>query len=143
MEEMEKYQKLNDQHPKIMSLLATLYLKTSNFDKAEEVYNILAKQYPNDSNVAYNLGVVFYTKGDYQQALNKFRQAINIDNNLDAYLYTGMTYERLGDKENALKYYQDRVRFKKTDDDPYAKEAMQGIRKMRAELGLNEQETKN
>jgi tetratricopeptide (TPR) repeat protein len=137
MYEMEKYLYLNDEHPKIMSLLATLYLKTSQFDKAEQIYNTLARRYPEDSNAVYNLGVVFYTRGEYKEALEKFMEAIKIDKNLDAYLYAGMTYERIGNKEQALKYYQDRVRYKKTGDDPYAREAMHGIRKLREEMGLN------
>lgn len=137
MNEMEKYLYLNDEHPKIMSLLATLYLKTSKFDKAEEIYKILEERYPDNTDVLYNLGVVYYTKGEYKDALEKFIEAIKIDQNLDSYLYAGMTYEMLGNKEMALKYYQDRVRFKKSDDDEFAKEAMHGIRKLREELKLN------
>ncbi|MCB0284242.1 MAG: tetratricopeptide repeat protein, partial [Calditrichaeota bacterium] len=103
----------------------------------EEIYKILEERYPDNTDVLYNLGVVYYTKGEYKDALEKFIEAIKIDQNLDSYLYAGMTYEMLGNKEMALKYYQDRVRFKKSDDDEFAKEAMHGIRKLREELKLN------
>lgn len=137
MNEMEKYLYLNDEHPKIMSLLATLYLKTSKFDKAEKIYKVLAGRYPENSDIFYNLGIVYYARSEYKDALEMFMEAIKIDQNLDSYLYAGMTYQILGNKEMALKYYQDRVRLKKSDDDAFAKEAMHGIRKMREELGLN------
>lgn len=127
---LENYLVLNDEDPKIQSLLATIFIKTEKLGEAEAIYNDMASRYPDDSNIVYNLGVVLFTRGKYKEALEKFKKAIKMDNNLDAYLYAGITCENLGDEDNALKYYKDRVRFKKSDDDSYAREAMRGIRKI-------------
>ncbi len=140
---LEKYLLLNNNDPKILGLLATLYIKTSKFEKAKEIYQKLAVHYPKDSNVIYNLGIVSYSQSDYENALKLFNEAIELDNNLDAYLYAGITSQMLGKREQALKYYQDRVRYKKSDDDPYAKEAMLGIRKIQEEIALENQDIKN
>lgn len=127
---LEDYLLLNDEDPKIQGQLATLYIKTEKLDQAEAIYNNMAERYPDDSNIIYNLGIVYYTSAQYEKALQKFEKAIEMDNNLDAYLYAGITHEMLGEFDLALKYYQDRVRNKKSNDDYYAKEAMRGIRKI-------------
>jgi len=127
---LEDYLKLNDEDPKIQSILATFYIKTEKLDQAETIYDNMAKRYPDDSNIIYNLGIVYYTSAQYEKALEMFLEAIRMDNNLDAYLYAGIAYEMLGDMDLALKYYQDRVRNKTSNDDYYAKEAMRGIRKI-------------
>ena len=127
---LENYLLLNDEDPKIQSQLATLYIKTEKLDLAEAIYNKMAQRFPEDSNIIYNLGIVYFTAGQYRKALEKFLQAIGMDDNLDAYLYTGITYERLDKPDKALEYYRSRVRNKKSDDDFYAREAMRGIRKI-------------
>jgi len=143
MQTLENFLELNKENPKILGLLATLYIKTSKFEKAKEIYQFLAERYPGDSNAIYNLGIVSYSQADYTKALELFEDAIKLDENLDAYLYAGITSEMLGSREAALKYYQDRVRLKKSDDDPYAKEAMLGIRKIKEKMAQENQGTKN
>ncbi|KAA3608462.1 MAG: hypothetical protein D8M58_19485 [Calditrichaeota bacterium] len=140
---LENYLSLNNQDSKILGLLATLYIKTSKFEKAKDIYQNLAARFPKDSNVIYNLGIVSYSQADYEGALDLFKEAIELDNNLDAYLYAGIASEMLGSKEQALKYYQDRVRLKTSDDDQFAKEAMLGIRKLREEMDRNEPSIQN
>ena len=66
-------------------------------------------------------------KKEYRKALPYFLKAIEIDQNLDSYLYAGITYRLLGNNKMALKYYRERVRRKTGDDDYYALQAMKGI----------------
>ncbi len=135
---LENYLRLNEEDPKIQGLLATFYIKTEKLDQAEAIYNNMAERYPDDSNIIYNLGIVYYTSAQYEKALEKFKEAIKMDNNLDAYLYAGITYEMLGDLDLALKYYQDRVRNNINNDDYYAKEAMRGIRNILEKKALED-----
>ena len=130
---LENYLRLKKDDPQILSLQASLYLKTSAFDQALSIYETLYKRFPDDSNSSYNLGAAYFMKKEYAKALDYFLQAINIDQNPDAYLYAGITYQRMGKNALALKYYRKRVRLKSGDDDRYAKEAMKGIRAILAD----------
>lgn len=134
MEVIESYMKIKANDPAILSLLGMIYIKTNRFDDAFDVNTKLQKLYPGDSNVYYNLGVVSFHQKKYNEALKYFKKAIDIDQNLDSYLYMGITYRQLGDREKALKYYRERIKRKKGDDDIYAKEAMMGIRKILEEI---------
>lgn len=125
---MEKFLKLQGDDPKILSLLATTYLKTDRLDDASRIYSRLENRFPDDSNLHYNKGIVSFRKKDYRKALDHFRQAIRIDQNLDAFLYMGLTYRSIGENDSALYYYRERVKRKTGADDIYAKEAMAGIR---------------
>ncbi len=131
---LERFLYLNENDPQVLSLLATLYIKTEKLDQAESIYNKMLERYPDDSNLIYDLGIIQYLRHDYKSALDLFKQSIAMDNNLDAYLYAGITLEMMGEKRQALKYYQDRVRYKESDDDIYAQEAMHGIRNILEEL---------
>ncbi len=134
METIDSYMKIKADDPTILSLLGMIYIKTNRFDEAFDVNQKLQKQYPEDSNVYYNLGLIRFHQKKYEDALNYFKKAIDIDRNLDSYLYMGITYRQLGDREKALKYYRERIKRKKGDDDYYAKEAMTGIRKILDEI---------
>ena len=123
--------KKNDAH--VLSLMGSLYIKLAAYDKALAIYSDLYKRFPDESNSSYNLGVVYFMKKDYPRALDYFLQAIKTDNNPDAYLYAGITYQRMGKKALALDYYRKRVRLKSGEDDFYAKEAMKGIRAILAD----------
>ena len=81
-----------------------------------------------DSDNYYNLGVVYFQKKEFDEALDYFLNAIEIDENLDSYLYTAVSYRELGEKEKALQYFRERVSRMTGEDDHYAREAMQGIR---------------
>ena len=131
---MEKFFKIKNDDPRILSLLASVYLRISRIDDAKKLFDKLMEMYPNDSDNYYNLGVVFYQKKDFKKALDYFLKAIDMDENLDSYLYAAMIYLELGDKERALKYFRERVKRMTGEDDHYAREAMQGIRTVLEEM---------
>jgi len=127
---LEEYLRINHYDSEIQSFLGSLYMKTGKFDKAEKIYTELQREYPDDSNAWYNLGALYYTMGEYKKSLDYFKTSIHMDENLDAYLYTALAYRQLGDDSSALHYFRERVRRKTSDDDPYAREAMKGIREI-------------
>ena len=131
---MEKFFKIKNNEPRILALLASVYLRISRIDDAQKLFDKLMTMYPNDSDNYYNLGIVYYQKKEFAKALDYFLKAIDIDENLDSYLYAAVIYLELGDKENALKYFRERVKRMTGEDDHYAKEAMQGIRTVLEEM---------
>lgn len=139
MRVIEDFFKIKSDDPQILSLLASLYLKTDRTDDALSIFSKLQERFPNDSNSYYNLGIVFFQKKKYPQALEYFLKAINMDNNLDAYLYAAVTYRQMSKRDLALKYYRERVKRKTGNDDKYAKEAMMGIRKILDEIAREEE----
>lgn len=133
---LEDFQKIKSDDPRIMSLLATIYLKISRPDDAFAIYQKMLQMFPGDSNVYYNIGVVYYQKKEPEKALEYFLKAIEIDQNLDSYLYAGVIYRQLGELEKALEYFRERVKRMTGEDDQFAREAMFGIRRVLKELGI-------
>ena len=131
---MEKFLKINNNEPRILGLLASIYLRISRLDDAHNMFEKLIKMFPDDSDNYYNLGVVYFQKKEFDEALDYFLNAIEIDENLDSYLYTAVIYRELGEKEKALQYFRERVSRMTGEDDHYAREAMQGIRNVLEEM---------
>jgi tetratricopeptide (TPR) repeat protein len=131
---MEKFFKIKNDEPRILGLLASVYLRISRIDDAQVLFERLMKMFPDDSDNYYNLGVVYFQKKENAKALDYFLKAIDIDKNLDSYLYAGVIYRELGEKEKSLQYFRERVKRMTGEDDHYAREAMQGIRKVLEEI---------
>ena len=127
---LNAYLNIYDEDPRILSLMALIDMKLMKLDDAEKIYTALAERYPEDSNSWYNMGIIKFTRKQYDRAESYFKKAIAMDDNADAYMYLGYLYHRLGKYDLALKYYRERVKRKDGDDDRYAKEAMKGIRKV-------------
>ena len=125
---IDSFLKIKKNDERILSLLGSIELKLKHYDKALEIFSKLRDMLPDKSNSYYDLGIVYFMKKEYKTALPYFLKAIQMDHNLDSYLYAGLTYRMLGNNRKALEYYRERVRRKTGDDDKWAKEAMKGIR---------------
>ena len=135
---IKRYLQIKPNDPLILSSLASILLKTKKLDEAMEIFKELKERFPNDSDTYYNVGTIYFYKKMKQEALSNFLQAIDIDQNLDAYLMAGFVYRQLGNNDSALYYYRERVKRKSGDDDIFAVEAMKGIRSI-----LQENDKKN
>ncbi len=142
METIEAYLKIKSEDPEILSLLAVTYLKTQRFDEALKIFKELNKRFPENSDTYYNVGLTLFHKKEYDKAMDYFRQAIEMDNHLDSYLYVGAIHRVRGVRDSALYYYRERVVRKTGDDDQYADEAMEGIRKILFEIEKEKQDEK-
>ncbi|HED10540.1 MAG TPA: tetratricopeptide repeat protein [Caldithrix abyssi] len=129
---LHTYLKINHKDPRILSLLASIDLKLSKLEEAEEIYLQLAERFPQDSNAWYNLGILYSAKKEYDKAIENFEKAIRLNDNPDAYLHLGIIYQKTGDFDKALYYFRERVKRKDGEDDRYAREALKGIRKVLA-----------
>ncbi|CAF0818184.1 unnamed protein product [Adineta steineri] len=98
--------------------LGNLLLKTSHFDKAEELYKALLEQTSNESNKAtyyHQLGAVKHNQGDYQQAIEYYKQGLRIQEKTlpenhpllaTSYNNIGLVYDHMGEYSNALSFYE-------------------------------------
>ncbi|CAF0757075.1 unnamed protein product [Adineta steineri] len=98
--------------------LGKLLLKISQFNKAEELYNVLLEQTSDESEKAYyyhHLGYVKNDQGDYEKAIWYYEQAVEIrekflpSNHRDlatSYNNIGSVFNRIGEYSKALSYYE-------------------------------------
>ncbi len=132
---MMRYLQLNPQSPTIWNLLGKYYLLTRRYPEALHVFGRADSLNPRNSITKYNLGIAFYNLKNYNKAKQYFKEAIAIDDFLDAHLYLGQIYREEGNCEAALKEFRYRVKHKRGPEDAYALEAMKGIRDCLKKLG--------
>jgi|GEM_PF-6842810 len=99
-----------------------------NFEGALHAFSKADSLSPPEGVLKYNLGVALFKLERYDEAAEYFRQAVNIDDYLDAHLYLGAIYREQGDYEKALARFRYRVANKGGEEDVYVIEAMKGIR---------------
>jgi tetratricopeptide (TPR) repeat protein len=112
--------------------LGKLIMKLGQFNKAEELYDILLNQTNNDgekSLVYYQLGVVKRNQGKYEEAIGFYEKALEIDQkNLApthsdlaaSYNNIGMVYDNMGEYSKALSSHEKAIEiFEKTLPENY------------------------
>ncbi len=134
---LKNYLKINPLEPDMLNLLGRIYLQTKFTREAMAIYRRLVDLYPDSAKYNYNLAISLYHLKEYDAAEDYFRRAIEISDELDAYLYLGAIYKQRGQLETALVYFRERIRRKSGPEDYYAKEAMRQVRIVRADLGLD------
>jgi len=72
----------------------------------------------NDKASAHNnLGLSYFEKEDFEEALNEFTKAINIESHSFHYNNRGLAFYHIGKLEEAKKDYDDAI--KKNPEDPF------------------------
>lgn len=115
--EVDIYDKAHYNHQ-----LGVIHYQKGNYTKAIEYHNIgiqiykeVLPEYHIDLATAFsNLGLVYDRLGEYEMALNHYKEALHIQNNIDAnnldlavtYNNIGMAYDNLGEYALALEYYK-------------------------------------
>jgi tetratricopeptide (TPR) repeat protein len=81
LDEFKEAISLKENYSEAHNYLGVLYMDTELWDKAlEEFDKALANDmYDTPSYALYNSGLVYYNKKDYQQAINKYQQALQKD----------------------------------------------------------------
>jgi len=87
-------------------LLAQIESAEGNMASAIKQVEKAAEITPTDATIFYRLGLLRYGNSDYTGAISAFEQAINKDNNyLNAHYFLGLTYQKVGRKDEALVQY--------------------------------------
>jgi LuxR family maltose regulon positive regulatory protein len=105
--------------------LGLLLYEQGEFRSAIELYEkaLGSKKVPpmGVSTIRVNLALIYTKQGEYEKALSSLETSLRINNEMNDLLGKAFTYTRLGelyytmgDKERALKYYQDASEYNKT-----------------------------
>ncbi|CAF4218729.1 unnamed protein product, partial [Adineta steineri] len=104
--------------------LGRLLIKTSHFDKAEELYKAVLQQPLNESDKAiyyYDLGHVKEMQGDYEQALKYYKQEFQVKGIASPEMYSslvtfcnfkGVLFDMVGEYTKALSFYEKTLEIK-------------------------------
>jgi tetratricopeptide (TPR) repeat protein len=98
--------------------LGSLLLKVAQFDKAEEVFEIMLRQTSDESekaNIFHMLGIVKYNYGKYAEAVEFYEKSIEIMQKIlppthpdlaASYRNIGTVYDKMGEYSKALSYHE-------------------------------------
>ena len=104
-----------------------------DFDKAMSLYEKLLSFVKENSNLHYNLGVIYLRKGKYKKAIEEFKRATQINpKNADAYYNLGIIYESfLGDRNEAIDYYKKYLRYSRAEDRERVKKWVEYLKRIK------------
>lgn len=87
--------------------LAMVYSRTGQTDEAIASMIKTKNLYPQDIGVAFQLGLLYYKKSDWNSAKAEFERAILIDQNYsNARYFLGLVYDQLGNKPAAIEQFE-------------------------------------
>ncbi|GAB4381576.1 MAG: hypothetical protein Kow0042_32090 [Calditrichia bacterium] len=125
---LERYLRMNPYSHVVWSLLGQIYSRQRERILAKRAFLKADSLSPDNAWIQYNLGVLHYEWGKYEEARRYFLRSIEIADYLDSYLYLGAIYKNEGDYQKALDAFRYRVEHKQGENDAYAYQAMKGIR---------------
>ena len=103
-------------HPDILITLTDWLIQTNRLDKAEETAQIILKVLPDQAVVHLMLGRLQKKKGQLDQAIANFADAIAIEPTMvEAYIEMGKTYQERRNLEQAIKIFQEGTKNNGTD----------------------------
>jgi len=85
---------------------ANTYYYAKNYVKANELYDLILKEYPDDVNALYNKGLVLYDLGKLEEAIVWYDKALGIDpKHVYALNNKGAALDKLGKLEEAITWF--------------------------------------
>ena len=91
--------------------LVNINRKLGRLKQAEEICQKAILKYPDSSQLNFELGIIYQTKGEYKKAIEHFKIVIETKEDVsftqvvDTFNSLALTYKYDGDSENSLKYY--------------------------------------
>ena len=81
--------------------------KSGNLQQAESICKEILKIQPNNADVLYFLGVIYFQLNDCESTIQFIKEAVSINsNNIDAYIILGVVYQRKCQIDEAITCYQ-------------------------------------
>jgi tetratricopeptide (TPR) repeat protein len=103
---------MRPEDPQLLEILADIYSKTNEPDKALDMYNKLLKITPDNHLIRLSIASIYITKKDYKSALRQYLAVLKHDHkNLYARLAMADVYMELGEYETSVKNYLEALKF--------------------------------
>ena len=96
------------------------YERGTVFSISYLLYSDEIKKAPNNVRVAYNMGVSYFANNEFDNAILQLKKSFEINPFYytdRTWFITGLSYEKLGDKKNAFKYYYKAFLINPSDDE--------------------------
>jgi len=105
---LNKARDLRPAYPEAIAALAELNRQDGNLDKAIEIATAGLQSDPSNFIISFQLGFLYYTNQDYDKAIAALENALSINPYYaDAKYFLAVSYARRGNKEAALKQFED------------------------------------
>jgi tetratricopeptide (TPR) repeat protein len=134
--------KRNPNNRDIMNYLSATYLQQKKYDEAVDILVRLAES-GEDKNVWYRVGKIYSTMYEYDNAIDAFDRAIELDNDFfDAYSEAGLLYyDELQAYEQAIPYLEEAARINPDDENLQTKLARCYIQTNRLDSAIQQYKT--
>jgi len=104
---LEKVVGLNPMNIEPLFLLASVYNRQRNYEKAASTYQKIIELDDSRDDAHYQLGIVYLRLGKYQDAIPPLQRAVELNlDNKEAYYYTGNAYKELKELTKAVEAYE-------------------------------------
>jgi len=113
---LEKVVELSPMNIEPISLLASVYNRQRNYQKAASAYQKVIGLDSNRDDAYYQLGIVNLRLGKYRDAIVPLQKAVELNLNYkDAHFYTGNAYKELKEHAKAVEAYENYLNLKPED----------------------------
>jgi tetratricopeptide (TPR) repeat protein len=113
---LEKTVELSPMNIEPVSLLASVYNRQRNYQKAASTYQKVVELDSNMDDAHYQLGIVYLRLGKYRDAIAPLQKAVELNPDYkDAYFYTGNAYKELKELAKAVEAYENYLNLKPED----------------------------
>lgn len=116
-------------------------LKKRNYKGSRRLWRTFESRYPDDKRLAevkFNVGLTYFSERDYKAALGEFysitQQYPKADITNDALYYSGLSFAKLGQCQNAIIYFET-LRKRRKAPAPYKKKAAEQITILKKDTG--------
>jgi len=113
---LEKVIELSPMNIEPISLLASVYNRQRNYQKAASAYQKVIELDNNRDDAHYQLGIVNLRLGKYRDAIAPLQKAVELNlDHKDAHFYTGNAYKELKEHAKAVEAYENYLNLKPED----------------------------
>ena len=113
---LEKVVKLSPMNIEPISLLADVYNRQRNYQRAASAYQKVIELDNNRDDAYYQLGIVNLRLGKYRDAIVPLQKAVELNpDHKDAHFYTGNAYKELKEHAKAVEAYENYLNLKPED----------------------------
>ena len=88
-------------------LMAQIYIREGNLDKAIEKVEEIKRTNPGDAGLAFQLGILYYRNNQIEPAQSEFERTVALNENYsNARYFLGLIYDQKGQKQKAIAQFE-------------------------------------